>query len=93
VAHAVCGQETHCAESLIEYRIFEYIGAGYEVHAPIGELQADAQGVVEAVLVVGNNNCWCAIYGDIFQTNDMLLAEVEARVYILQIDTKCLQKE
>jgi hypothetical protein len=93
VAHAVCGQETHGAECLVKDRIFEYVGTGDEVHAPICKLQADAQGVVKAVLVVRNHDCGCAIYGNIFQTDDMLLTEVEARVYILQIDAKRLQKE
>jgi hypothetical protein len=93
MAHTVCGQKSHGTKSLIEYWIFEYVGAGNEVHSSIGELQADTQRVIETVLVVGNHDSGGAIYGHIFKTNDMLLTEVETRIYILQIDTKGLQKE
>jgi hypothetical protein len=76
MAHTVCRQKTHGAESLVEYRILEYVCTGDEVHSSIGELQADAQRVVETVLVVRNHDCGSSINGHIFKTDDMLLTEV-----------------
>ena len=76
VAHTVSGQETHSAESLVEYRIFEYVGTGDEVHPSVGEFQADTKGVVQAVLVVRYHDYGSTVDGYIFQAHDMLLAEI-----------------
>jgi hypothetical protein len=48
-------------------------------------LKTYAQRVVEAVLVVGYHDTGSAIDRYILKADDMLLAEVETRVYILQI--------
>ena len=85
MAHTVCWQKAHSSQGLVEDWVLEHVSSRDEVHTSVRKLKTYAQRVVEAVLVVGYHDTGSAIDRYILKADDMLLAEVETRVYILQI--------
>ena len=93
ITHTVCREQTQSTQCLIKNRILEYISACNEVHTSVGECKADTKGVIQAVLMVRHHNHRGTIGRHIFHTYNMLLSEIKAGVYILQIQSESLQKQ